>query len=53
MEVIKSLDSHLIKSPHDIYIPNCEKNGFYKKKQVGLQKNTICEKSKIPFTYLD
>uniref|UniRef100_A0A3Q2C800 Thyroglobulin type-1 domain-containing protein n=1 Tax=Cyprinodon variegatus TaxID=28743 RepID=A0A3Q2C800_CYPVA len=33
MEVIKSLDSHLIKSPHDIYIPNCEKNGFYKKKQ--------------------
>lgn len=33
MKVISGLDAHLFKSHHDIYMPNCEKNGFYKKKQ--------------------
>ncbi|XP_047203784.1 insulin-like growth factor-binding protein 5 [Girardinichthys multiradiatus] len=33
MKVIKSLDAHLFKSNHDVYMPNCDKSGFYKKKQ--------------------
>uniref|UniRef100_A0A087X6R1 Thyroglobulin type-1 domain-containing protein n=1 Tax=Poecilia formosa TaxID=48698 RepID=A0A087X6R1_POEFO len=33
MKVIQDLDAHLFKSRHDIYIPNCDKSGFYKRKQ--------------------
>ncbi|XP_069007284.1 insulin-like growth factor-binding protein 6 [Embiotoca jacksoni] len=31
--LIKGLDAHLFKSNHDIYMPNCDKHGFFRKKQ--------------------
>ncbi|XP_068576396.1 insulin-like growth factor-binding protein 6 isoform X1 [Cebidichthys violaceus] len=31
--LIKGLDAHLFKSHHDIYMPNCDKRGFFRKKQ--------------------
>ncbi|XP_061731104.1 insulin-like growth factor-binding protein 3 [Nerophis ophidion] len=31
--LIRSLDSYLFKSHHDIYMPNCDKRGFFRKKQ--------------------
>ncbi|XP_077386291.1 insulin-like growth factor-binding protein 6 [Festucalex cinctus] len=31
--LIRGLDSHLFKSHHDIYMPNCDKRGFFRKKQ--------------------
>nr|XP_020448868.1 insulin-like growth factor-binding protein 3 [Monopterus albus] len=31
--LIKGLDAHLFKSDHDIYMPNCDKHGFFRKKQ--------------------
>lgn len=35
--LIKGLDAHLFNSQHDIYMPNCDKRGFFRKKQVSLQ----------------
>nr|XP_015815170.2 insulin-like growth factor-binding protein 5 [Nothobranchius furzeri] len=29
----KGLEAHLFKSHHEIYMPNCDKRGFFKKKQ--------------------
>ncbi|KAK2862258.1 hypothetical protein Q5P01_001791 [Channa striata] len=31
--LIQGLDAHLFKSDHDIYMPNCDKRGFFRKKQ--------------------
>ncbi|AWP03000.1 putative insulin-like growth factor-binding protein 3 [Scophthalmus maximus] len=31
--LIQGLDAHLFKSNHDIYMPNCDKLGFFRKKQ--------------------
>uniref|UniRef100_A0A3P8SNM1 Thyroglobulin type-1 domain-containing protein n=1 Tax=Amphiprion percula TaxID=161767 RepID=A0A3P8SNM1_AMPPE len=31
--LIRGLDAHLFKSHHDIYMPNCDKRGFFRKKQ--------------------
>ncbi|XP_041814321.1 insulin-like growth factor-binding protein 3 [Chelmon rostratus] len=31
--LIKGLDAHLFDSHHDIYMPNCDKHGFFRKKQ--------------------
>ncbi|XP_026205086.1 insulin-like growth factor-binding protein 3 [Anabas testudineus] len=31
--LIKGLNAHLFKSDHDIYMPNCDKRGFFRKKQ--------------------
>ncbi|XP_076616403.1 insulin-like growth factor-binding protein 6 [Chaetodon auriga] len=31
--LIKGLDAHLFDSQHDIYMPNCDKHGFFRKKQ--------------------
>ncbi|CAG5982103.1 unnamed protein product [Menidia menidia] len=31
--LIKGLDAHIFKSNHDIYMPNCDKRGFFRKKQ--------------------
>ncbi|XP_041836973.1 insulin-like growth factor-binding protein 3 [Melanotaenia boesemani] len=31
--LIKGLDAHLFKTNHDIYMPNCDKHGFFRKKQ--------------------
>ncbi|XP_056255613.1 insulin-like growth factor-binding protein 3 [Seriola aureovittata] len=31
--LIQGLDAHLFKSNHDIYMPNCDKRGFFRKKQ--------------------
>lgn len=31
--LIKGLDAHLFDSQHDIYMPNCDKRGFFRKKQ--------------------
>ncbi|XP_040890166.1 insulin-like growth factor-binding protein 3 [Toxotes jaculatrix] len=31
--LIEGLDAHLFKSNHDIYMPNCDKRGFFRKKQ--------------------
>uniref|UniRef100_A0A3Q3XII0 Thyroglobulin type-1 domain-containing protein n=1 Tax=Mola mola TaxID=94237 RepID=A0A3Q3XII0_MOLML len=31
--LIKGLDAHLFDSHHDIYMPNCDKRGFFRKKQ--------------------
>ncbi|XP_059184188.1 insulin-like growth factor-binding protein 3 [Centropristis striata] len=31
--LIKGLDAHLFRSHHDIYMPNCDKRGFFRKKQ--------------------
>ncbi|XP_026163047.1 insulin-like growth factor-binding protein 5 [Mastacembelus armatus] len=31
--LINVLDAHLFKSNHDIYMPNCDKHGFFRKKQ--------------------
>ncbi|XP_029286559.1 insulin-like growth factor-binding protein 3 [Cottoperca gobio] len=31
--LIQGLDAHLFKSHHDIYMPNCDKRGFFRKKQ--------------------
>ncbi|KAM7401963.1 hypothetical protein PAMP_017240 [Pampus punctatissimus] len=31
--LIKGLDAHLFESHHDIYMPNCDKHGFFRKKQ--------------------
>lgn len=31
--LIKGLDAHLFDPQHDIYMPNCDKNGFFMKKQ--------------------
>uniref|UniRef100_A0A8C4EKJ6 Insulin-like growth factor binding protein 6a n=1 Tax=Dicentrarchus labrax TaxID=13489 RepID=A0A8C4EKJ6_DICLA len=31
--LIKGLDAHLFNSEHDIYMPNCDKRGFFRKKQ--------------------
>ncbi|XP_017271336.1 insulin-like growth factor-binding protein 5 [Kryptolebias marmoratus] len=31
--LIKGLHAHVFKPHHDIYMPNCDKNGFFKKKQ--------------------
>lgn len=36
--LIRGLDAHLFKSNHDIYMPNCDKRGFFRKKQVNGQK---------------
>lgn len=35
--LIKGLDAHLFKSDRDIYMPNCDKRGFFRKKQVNFQ----------------
>uniref|UniRef100_A0A3P9JBE4 Thyroglobulin type-1 domain-containing protein n=1 Tax=Oryzias latipes TaxID=8090 RepID=A0A3P9JBE4_ORYLA len=32
----KGLHAHLFQSHHDIYIPNCDKRGFFQKKTGGL-----------------
>ncbi|KAG7218491.1 hypothetical protein INR49_009368 [Caranx melampygus] len=34
--LIQGLDAHLFKSNHDIYMPNCDKRGFFRKKQVSV-----------------
>ncbi|KAM7005813.1 insulin-like growth factor-binding protein 6 [Tautogolabrus adspersus] len=31
--LIKGLNAHLFDSQHDIYMPNCDKRGFFRKKQ--------------------
>ncbi|KAG7495003.1 insulin-like growth factor-binding protein 3 [Solea senegalensis] len=31
--LIHGLDAHLFKSHHDIYMPNCDRRGFFRKKQ--------------------
>ncbi|KAF7663965.1 hypothetical protein LDENG_00195190 [Lucifuga dentata] len=31
--LVKGLDAHLFQSHHDIYVPNCDKRGFFRKKQ--------------------
>ncbi|XP_076012891.1 insulin-like growth factor-binding protein 6 [Genypterus blacodes] len=31
--LIKGLNAHLFQSHHDIYMPNCDKHGFFRKKQ--------------------
>ncbi|XP_019942114.2 insulin-like growth factor-binding protein 6 [Paralichthys olivaceus] len=31
--LIQGLDAHLFQSNHDIYMPNCDKRGFFRKKQ--------------------
>lgn len=31
--LIQGLDAHLFGSQHDIYMPNCDKRGFFRKKQ--------------------
>ncbi|XP_035008126.1 insulin-like growth factor-binding protein 5 [Hippoglossus stenolepis] len=31
--LIQGLDAHLFNSNHDIYMPNCDKRGFFRKKQ--------------------
>ncbi|XP_028262350.1 insulin-like growth factor-binding protein 3 [Parambassis ranga] len=31
--LIKGLDAHLFQSHHDIYMPNCDKRGYFRKKQ--------------------
>ncbi|XP_034023482.1 insulin-like growth factor-binding protein 6 [Thalassophryne amazonica] len=31
--LVKGLDLHLFKSHHDIYMPNCDTRGFFRKKQ--------------------
>ncbi|XP_034535500.1 insulin-like growth factor-binding protein 5 [Notolabrus celidotus] len=31
--LIKGLNAHLFNSQHDIYMPNCDKRGFFRKKQ--------------------
>ncbi|CAK6955709.1 insulin-like growth factor-binding protein 5 [Scomber scombrus] len=31
--LIKGLDAHIFKEHHDIYMPNCNKRGFFNKKQ--------------------
>ncbi|KAM9859807.1 insulin-like growth factor-binding protein 6 [Aulostomus maculatus] len=31
--LISGLDAHLFKSHHDIYMPNCDQRGFFRKKQ--------------------
>ncbi|KAM4581664.1 insulin-like growth factor-binding protein 6 [Fundulus diaphanus] len=40
-KVIKGLDAHLFKSNHDIYMPNCDINGFYKKKQCWSSRGKL------------
>ncbi|CAN9512271.1 unnamed protein product [Ophioblennius macclurei] len=32
-KLITGLDAHLFESHHDIYMPNCDKRGFFRKKQ--------------------
>lgn len=35
--LIKGLNAHLFNPQHDIYMPNCDKRGFFRKKQVSSQ----------------
>lgn len=41
--LIKGLDAHLFDSHHDIYMPNCDKRGFFRKKQVSLETRWITQ----------
>lgn len=38
--LIKGLDAHLFDSQHDIYMPNCDKRGFFRKKQARYPPQT-------------
>lgn len=42
--LIKGFSSQLFKSHHDMYMPSCDKNGFFKKKQVGSKEITDISK---------
>lgn len=35
--LISDLEAHLFDTQHDIYMPNCDKRGFFRKKQVSVQ----------------
>lgn len=35
--LILDLEAHLFDTQHDIYMPNCDKRGFFRKKQVSVQ----------------
>lgn len=35
--IIEGLNAHLFTSHHDIYMPNCDKRGFFRKKQVSFR----------------
>lgn len=38
--LILDLEAHLFDTQHDIYMPNCDKRGFFRKKQVSVQGQT-------------
>lgn len=38
--LIQGLDVHLFDSQHDIYMPNCDKRGFFRKKQASPLEQT-------------
>lgn len=44
--LIKHLEEHLFDPQDDIYMPNCDKRGFFRKKQVSVQTRLIIEKPK-------
>ncbi|XP_071388549.1 insulin-like growth factor-binding protein 6 [Centroberyx affinis] len=56
LTIIQSLDAQLFQSHHDIYMPNCDKRGFFRKKQCrssrGMQRgNCWCvDKHGMPTT---
>lgn len=39
--LIKRLDEHLFDPQYDIYMPNCDRRGFFRKKQVRMQTSWI------------
>lgn len=44
--LIEGHDAHVFKKDDDIYMPNCDKRGFFRKKQVSLQNE---RNNKKPF----
>lgn len=50
--LIKGLDAHLFDSHHDIYMPNCDRRGFFRKKQVSLQTRWITQKKNLNYSHV-
>lgn len=42
--LISDLEAHLFDTQHDIYMPNCDKRGFFRKKQVSAGQDYSCSR---------